>query len=207
MRNDATSTNDCIVSNLDAEHQFDIGTNPAAVLNGNGERALETEVSLLRKQRVLSRVGAQVRADKNMSSYVYGSTIHKVSAVVILTNQFMVRYLDKQTMAYLLAQPISRARLAATQLLVLAAALIFTVAFVTCLEFGLAQVLFEGQLALKELLAAKAALLALWPFFAGICWACACVIPWPQTALWCGTGISVLSILIHMLAGMGDELD
>ena len=82
MRNDATSTNDCIVSNLDAGHQFDIGTNPAVILNGNGERALETEVSLLRKQRMLSRVGSQVRADKNMRSNVYGSTIHKVCTMV-----------------------------------------------------------------------------------------------------------------------------
>ena len=83
-----------------------------------------------------------------MLNYLYGFllTIFILVLILIVANKLMVRYLDRGAMAYLLATPNSRTRIALTMVGVMVTILVALMAVVTSLEAGFAEALFPGEL-------------------------------------------------------------
>lgn len=112
-----------------------------------------------------------------MLNYLYGFllTIFILVLILIVANKLMVRYLDRGAMAYLLATPNSRTRIALTMVGVMVTILVALMAVVTALEVGFAEALFPGELDMQALMQVNAGLLALWLAMAGLCFLSACL--------------------------------
>lgn len=144
-----------------------------------------------------------------MLNYLYGFllTIFILVLILIMVNKLMVRYLDRGAMAYLLATPNSRARIALTMVGVMVVILAGLMATVTALEAGFAETLFPGELDMQALLQVNAGLFALWLAVAGLCFLSACLFSNTTAALWAGGGLSILFFLMQMVAQVGEKFE
>lgn len=144
-----------------------------------------------------------------MLNYLYGFllTVFILVLILIMANKLMVRYLDRGAMAYLLATPNSRTRIALTMIGVMVAILAGLMVVVTALEAGFAEALFPGELDMQALLQVNAGLLALWLAIAGLCFLSACLFSNATAALWAGGGLSILFFLMQMASKVGDKFE
>lgn len=144
-----------------------------------------------------------------MLNYLYGFllTVFILVLILIMVNKLMVRYLDRGAMAYLLATPNSRTRIACTMIGVMVAILAGLMVVVTALEAGFAEALFPGELDMQALLQVNAGLLALWLATAGLCFLSACLFSNATAALWAGGGLSILFFLMQMASKVGDKFE
>lgn len=144
-----------------------------------------------------------------MLNYLYGFllTAFVLVLVLIMANKLMVRHLDRGSMAYLLATPTSRVRIAGTMIGVVATVLTALAVLVTAFEMGFAEALFPGELDLEALLRVNAGLLALWLAMAGLCFLSACLFSNATAALWVGGGLSILFFLMQMASQVSDKLE
>ena len=144
-----------------------------------------------------------------MLNYLYGFllTAFVLVLVLIMANKLMVRHLDRGSMAYLLATPTSRVRIAGTMIGVMTTVLAALAVLVTALEMGFAEALFPGELDLEALLRVNAGLLALWLAMAGLCFLSACLFSNATAALWVGGGLSILFFLMQMASQVSDKLE
>lgn len=144
-----------------------------------------------------------------MLNYLYGFllTIFILVLILVMTNKLMVRYLDRGAMAYLLATPNSRARIACTMVGVMATVLTGLAVLVTLMEWGFAESFFPGELEVQALAQVNAGLLALWLAMAGLCFFSACLFSNSSAALWTGGGLCILFFLMHMVSQVGDRFD
>lgn len=141
-------------------------------------------------------------------SYLYGFllVVFPFALAAMLTDRLMVRRIEQGSISYLLAQPVGRARLAASQLLVMMACLIALMAVMGAVEYVCAEALFPGELAAADFLAINVSTLCLWSFLAGICWLSACALPGIAAARWAGAGICIAFVLAEMASGVGEGL-
>lgn len=144
-----------------------------------------------------------------MLNYLYGFllTIFILVLILIMANKLIVRYLDRGAMAYLLATPNSRTRIALTMAGVLTTVLVALMVAVTALEVGFAEGLFPGELDLEALLRVNAGLFALWMALAGLCFLSACLFSNATAALWVGGGLGILFFLMQMVSKVGDKFE
>ena len=144
-----------------------------------------------------------------MLNYLYGFllTIFILVLILIVANKLMVRYLDRGAMAYLLATPNSRTRIALTMVGVMVTILVALMAVVTALEAGFAEALFSGELDMQALMQVNAGLLALWLAMAGLCFLSACLFSNATAALWVGGGLNILFFLMQMISQVGDKFE
>ncbi len=142
-------------------------------------------------------------------NYLYGFLFTLIPFVLILVmvNKLMVRYLDRGTMAYLLATPNSRTRIALTLAAVLIAALLALAMLVTTVQIACSHALFPNQLDLEGLLRANAGLVGLWLFLAGMCFLSACAFSNASAALWAGGGAGIAFFLMQMVSQVGDKFE
>ncbi|RDB63116.1 hypothetical protein C1878_04400 [Gordonibacter sp. 28C] len=144
-----------------------------------------------------------------MLNYLYGFllTIFILVLILVMVNKLMVRYLDRGAMAYLLATPNSRTRIALTMVGVLATVLVGLMVATTALEMGFGEALFPGELDMQALLQVNAGLLALWLAMAGLCFLSACLFSNATAALWVGGGLNILFFLMQMASQVGDKFE
>ena len=144
-----------------------------------------------------------------MLNYLYGFllTIFILVLILVMANKLMVRYLDRGAMAYLLATPNSRTRIACTMIGVMVAVLVGLCALVTALEAGFAEALFPGDLDVQALVQVNLGLLALWLAMAGLCFLTACLFSNSPAALWTGGGLCILFFLMQMVSQAGDKFE
>ena len=127
-----------------------------------------------------------------MLNYLYGFllTIFILVLILIVANKLMVRYLDRGAMAYLLATPNSRTRIALTMVGVMVTILVALMA-----------------VDMQALMQVNAGLLALWLAMAGLCFLSACLFSNATAALWVGGGLNILFFLMQMVSQVGDKFE
>ncbi len=142
-------------------------------------------------------------------NYLYGFllTLMPFVLVVIMVNKLMVRYIDRGTMAYLLATPVSRTRIALSMAGVLITMLVLHMVVVTLVEIASSEAMFAGELDRVALLQVNAGLFGLWIFLAGLCFCSACLFSKAGPALWVGSGLSIVLFLMQMIAQTSKELE
>ena len=106
-----------------------------------------------------------------LANYLYGFLLVALPLVMILilVQRLLVRYMERGAMAWLLASPVPRWKLAVTQAFVLVAAVVLLVGYMTGLCGGLAEVLFPGELEFDRFALVNLGDLGLLLFFAGLC--------------------------------------
>ena len=142
-------------------------------------------------------------------NYLYGFLLVLMPFVLalIMVNKLVVRPIDQGTMAYLLATPNSRVRIASTLAGVLVAMLAIVMVLMTVIEIGSSEAMFAGELDVGGMLQANAGLFGLWLFMAGLCFLSACLLSNAGVALWAGGGLVILSYLIQAVSQVGDKFE
>lgn len=104
-------------------------------------------------------------------NYLYGFLLLLLPLVfsILAANRLVARWVDTGSMAYLLASPNTRARVARTQALVLIAGGTLLTAYCTALAVGCAAAMFPGELDVPAYLVVNAGLLCLHLALGGFC--------------------------------------
>ncbi len=144
-----------------------------------------------------------------VATYLYGMLMPLFPMIfsIIAANRLVARHVDKGSMAYLLAAPVPRRRIVATQLAVLLSSLILLLAYCTGLCIAVCELSFPGQLETGPFLLMNLSLLGLHLALAGVCFFASCLCNETKTSLALGAGIPTVFYLIRMLANMGGRLD
>lgn len=144
-----------------------------------------------------------------MLNYLYGFllTLFPLVLILVMVNKLVVQYLDRGTMAYLLATPNSRTKIAFTLASVLVAMLVLVMVLTIACEIACSEALFPGELDMQGLLWANAGLFCLWLAMAGLCFASACTFARASAALWAGGGACILFFLMQMASQVGDKFE
>lgn len=144
-----------------------------------------------------------------MLNYLYGFLflVFPLVLTLLLANRLLVRYADRGSLAWLLAQPVPRRTLARTQTAVLGIWLLLLTVYLTVMCVGTAEVMFPGELDVAALLAVNVGLVGLHLLLAGVCWLGACVFAGSWLALGSGGGLCVLFLLLQMLSQVGEQTE
>lgn len=104
-----------------------------------------------------------------MISYLYGFILLVFPMVfcILRGNGLIARYVDRGSMAALVAAPVRRSTIACTQMSVLVSSIVLLLGYATVLEYAVAQSSFPGELPPDQLLAVNAGLLCLHLFLGG----------------------------------------
>lgn len=142
-------------------------------------------------------------------NYLYGFLF--TGALVIIAAYLVSRLIVGPTkdgsLAWVLASPHSRHSEALTYVVAEVVTVLLTVAVLWVSESVLCEWLFPGELAEGDLAVANAGLAALALFATSLCFASGCAFRNPGAALWVGTGLCALFLLMTLVSAAGDGLD
>ena len=140
-----------------------------------------------------------------MISYLYGFIllIFPMVFCILRGNGLIAKYVDKGSMVSLMAAPVKRDTIVFSQLSVLCSGVFMLVAYSTVVEIIVAEIFFNGELVIAELLALNLGLLCLQLFIASICFLASCMFSDTKYSIGFGAGIPALMYIINMLANVG----
>lgn len=161
---------------------------------------------------VFAAVGMNVSGDsliEFIGSYLYGFILLVIPVIFILmlSNKLVARYVDKGSMAYLLATPNKRLTIVTTQLFVLVLNVLIVVLYTTFVIALSSYFSFPGELNLKLLIYLNIGLFCLLLFLGSICFLSSCLFNESKNAIGDSGGIVIFFILIQMLSQVGDKFD
>lgn len=144
-----------------------------------------------------------------LTNYLYGFIFIVIPFIyiIIMCHRLMSRYIDKGSMAYLLATPHTRTKVMMTQLGVLLSGLMMLIVYAVLLIIGCSTMLFDETIELGKFLMTNVGLLSIQMFFACICYLCACCFNETKFSIGIGAGIGIASILIQMLSQVSDKME
>jgi ABC-2 type transport system permease protein len=140
-----------------------------------------------------------------MVSYLYGFIllIFPMLFCILRGNALIARYVDKGSMALLVAAPVKRRTIAFTQLAVLVSGILLLVLYSTIVELICAVSSFPGELKTAALFRLNAGLLCLHLFIGGICFLSSCIFSDTKYSVAFGAGIPAFMFILQMLANVG----
>lgn len=127
--------------------------------------------------------------------------------IIILSNRLVAKYVDNGSMAYILAVPEKRRKIVTTQAVFLVSCIAVMVIYVTGLILFTSRMMFPKELDTAGFLRVNVGLLGLLIFMGGICFLFSCLFNETRISTGIGTGIVVYSILVQMLARVGDKFE
>lgn len=144
-----------------------------------------------------------------LSNYLYGFLfiVFPMVFLILLAGRLVARYVDRGSMAWLLAGPHTRRSIALTQAGVMLLGCLILVAFVTALCLGCTQAMFPGELDVSAFLLLNAGLLGLLVFLGGVCFFFSCLWSDSKYASGCGAGLCIFFVLVQMLSQVGEKLE
>ena len=148
-----------------------------------------------------------------VANYLYGFILIVVPTIciIILGNKLIARYVDKGSMAYLLATPNKRKNIVTTQAIFMAFAILVLVGIAVLISIGVGQIAFPGDLDIKKFLLLNVGLYGLLFFIGGMCRGLGDVYKRQfndsRYSYGVGGGLAVVFILIQMLSQVGDKLE
>ena len=144
-----------------------------------------------------------------LSNYLYGFllVVFPMVFLILLANRLLTRYLDRGSIAFLLATPNRRSKLALTQAFVMVLLLFCLTLYMTGLLLGLSAALFPGELDCGAFLLLNAGLFGLYLFLSGLCFCTACLWSEPRLATGVGAGACIAFVLLQMLSRVGEKFE
>lgn len=144
-----------------------------------------------------------------VTGYLYGMLFIAFPAVyiIILANKLVVKYVDNGSMVYLLSAPDKREKLVRTQAIYLISMLVLLFAASVGVILLCCKGMFPGELQLKAFCRVNIGLFGLWIMVAGICFLFSCLFNESRLAVSFSAGFVIYSLLVQMLANMGEQLE
>lgn len=144
-----------------------------------------------------------------LASYLYGLIIlmFPVIFIIILANKLVAGYMDRGSMAYLLATPNKRIKIVFTQALCLWVNMGILIAYATVAIIVLSAFMHPGALDVKKLIEINIVVFILHLAVSGICFFASCISNDTKLSFTIGAGIPVVFYLIQMISNMGGKLE
>ena len=143
-----------------------------------------------------------------MASYYYGFIILMFPMIycIIISGRLVSKYVDRGSMAYLLACPVKRSRIASTQALFTVISLLLLFGVVALGGFAFCEASFPGMLEADKYIKLNCNAFFLFLAVSGICFLFSCSFDEAKVSSALGSGITLGFYVIHMLANVGDKL-
>ena len=144
-----------------------------------------------------------------ISNYLYGFLLvaFPLVYIVLLSGRLISRYVDRGSMAYLLATPCRRRKIIVTQLFSMLLGIVTLTSYVTVLCIAVSQAMFPGQLDIQKFLFVNVGLLGLQIFMAGICFCSSCIFNEAKYATGVGAGLCIAFVLLQMVSQVGEKFE
>ncbi len=143
------------------------------------------------------------------ANYLYGFLMvaFPLVFIIILANKLVARYVDRGSMAYLLATPVKRGTLIFTQMKILCGALFLLVAYVTALSLIVSETMFSGEMDIEKFIYLNIGCYCLHIFLAGVCFLPSCIFNDAKYATGVGAGVCIAFLLIQMIGQVGEKFE
>lgn len=179
------------------------------MFNPNSSKAFDDIIKLM--PGVMKAAGF-VAGGNTLIGYVatglYGMIVLMVPVVfsIILGNKLIAGYVDRGSMAYLLATPNKRVKLALTQALCLWISNGILITYATVAIIISSAIMHPGMLDIGKLVLMNVVVYFLHIAISSICFFASCISNDTKRSFTIGAGIPVVFFLIHMLANLGGKL-
>lgn len=142
-----------------------------------------------------------------MAELLYGFILVVIPMVhlILLTNKLVVRYIDRGSMAYLLATPNTRKKVIVTQAICPMLANLALVLYTILLGIIVSKILFPGELEVAKFLLLNLGLYALLFFLSGLCFFSACFFNDSKVCSGVGAGLCILFVVLKMLGQVSEN--
>jgi len=174
-----------------------------------GNALAEFEKAMPELMAMVGMSGAGTTLAGFMASYLYGfiMLIFPMIFSIVVANRLLSHHIDHGSMAYLLAAPVGRIRIAFTQMKVLLSGILLMIAFATMVGLISSEVLFPGELDVVDYLILNLGALALQLFIGSICFLSSSIFNESKLSIAFGAGIPALSYILQMMANAGPDLE
>lgn len=144
-----------------------------------------------------------------IANYLYGFilVVFPLVFIIMLANRLVARYVDRGSMAYLLATPNKRRSIVVTQAIVMIFFILVIVLYATALCVILSGAMFSGELDIKNYLIINVGLYGLLFFFGGLCFLSSCAFNDSRFSYGVGGALCVLFILMQMVSQVGEKFE
>lgn len=144
-----------------------------------------------------------------MANYLYGFLLiaFPVVFIILLSSRLMAKYVDRGSMAYLLASPHKRSNVVFTQITNMVINLVLLVIYVTVLGIAVSELMFKGELDITKFIVLNLCWLCLLLFLGSVCFCSSCIFSETKFSLGVGGGLCVAFILIQMLSQAGEKFE
>lgn len=144
-----------------------------------------------------------------IANYLYGFIliVFPLIFVLILSNRLIAHYVDTGSMAYILATPNKRSKIAITQAFLMILGLIVLVVYATVLILTVSYIMFDEKINISRFISLNFGLFCLLLFFGGLAFLSACIFNETKLATGVASGLSVIFILIQMIQDVGDKME
>lgn len=144
-----------------------------------------------------------------VSNYLYGFILIVIPLIfmILMCSRLISRYVDKGSMAYLLATPNKRIKIITTQAFFIIVSLLIMVVYITVLVIVCSNLMFEEGIQIEKFIIVNIGLFGLLLFLGGMCFLFACIFNEARLAIGMGAGFSVLFILLQMLSQISDKIE
>lgn len=144
-----------------------------------------------------------------LGSYLFGMLllIFPLIYEIIVANRLIARYVDRGSMAYLLASPNKRKKLAITQAIFLLGSTGLLIFLSMVIGIAVSESLFPGALDIKGYIALHGGLFGLHLALSGFGFFASCIFDETKYSYAVSTGVPIFFYLVQMLVNMGDKLE
>lgn len=144
-----------------------------------------------------------------VTNYLYGFILIVIPLIfiILMSSRLVARYVDRGSMAYLLATPNKRTKIITTQAIVMIISLLSIVIYVTVLVIVCANMMFNEGIDIEKFTLVNIGLLGLLIFLSGMCFLSSCCFNETKLSIGVGAGLSIFFILVQMLSQVGDKME
>lgn len=152
---------------------------------------------------------AQTTLIEFVTNYLYGFILIVIPLIfiILMSSRLVARYVDRGSMAYLLATPNKRTKIITTQAIVMIISLLIIVIFTTVLVIVCANMMFNDEIDIAKFTLVNIGLFGLLIFLSGMCFLSACWFNETKLSIGVGSGLSIFFILVQMLSQVGDKME
>lgn len=144
-----------------------------------------------------------------IASYLYGMifVFFPLIFIILVSNRIMARYIERGSMAYLLATPTKRSTVAFTEALFLIMGCFVLTVYVTVLCITTSAILFPGDLDVGRFIILNIGLFGVFLCFSGICYCSTCLFSDSKYPYGIGASLCVVFVLVKMISQVSEKAD
>lgn len=128
-------------------------------------------------------------------------------AILLFVHRLMIRYIDRGSMAYLLATPNSRGKIVRTQAFLMVLIVLIICIYTTVIGIVVSAFMFPGELEIHKFILLNIGLFCLLFFLSGVSFGAAAIFQESKYSNGLGIGLLVAFLLFKMVAQMGDTAE